>query len=136
MFPVATKQGGNSLAFPDTCNTPTPAGPVPTPYPNTALLVQANPATCTRKVKIMNQPVLTKQSVIPMTSGDEAGSAGGVVSGMIKGPAQPKQGSVKVKFEGKPVVFQSCTFGHNGTNANAPAGVLVSPSQTKVMVAM
>lgn len=135
MFPAATKQGGNSLAFPDTCKTPTPAGPVPMPYPNTAALVQANPATCSRKVKILNQPVIVKQSAIPMTSGDEAGSAGGVVSGTIKGPAMPKQGSSKVKVEGKPVVFQTCAFGHNGSNANAPAGVLLSPSQTKVLVA-
>jgi hypothetical protein len=136
MFPVATKQGGSSTAFPDTCKTPTPAGPVPLPYPNTAMLMQANPSTCSKKVKIMNQPVITKQSVIPMTSGDEAGSAGGVISGTIKGPAQPKKGSAKVKVEGKPVVFQTCPFGHNGTNANAPMGMQTTPSQTKVMVAM
>jgi hypothetical protein len=124
------------MAFPDTCKTPTPAGPVPMPYPNTAMLMQANPATCTLKVKIMNQPALTKQSVIPMTSGDEAGSAGGVISGEIKGPAQFKKGSIKVKFEGQPAAFQTCPMGHNGTNANVPAGMHTAPSQTKVLVAM
>ena len=28
--------GGKSLVFPDVCKTPTPAGPVPIPYPNLA----------------------------------------------------------------------------------------------------
>jgi hypothetical protein len=136
MFFVATRQGGNSMAFPDTCKTPSPVGPVPVPYPNTAMLMQANPATCTTKVKIMNQPVVTTQTQIPMTAGDEAGAAGGVVSGMIKGPAQPKMGSLKVKMEGNSVVFQTCILAHNGTNANAPMGLQATPSQTKVMVAM
>jgi len=134
MFPVATKQGGDCIAFPDTCKTPSPVGPVPVPYPNTAMLMQAVPPTCTLKVKIMNQPVITKQTTIPATAGDEAGVAGGVVSSMIKGPAQAKMGSVKVKMEGNPVVFQTCVWGQNGTNANAPTGMQVSPSQIKVMV--
>lgn len=131
---VSTRQGGNCMAFPDVCKTPTPVGTVPVPYPNTAMLMQANPVTCSRKVRIMNQPVITKQTTIPMTSGDEAGAAGGVVSGSIKGPAQVKMGSLKVKAEGNAVVFQTCPWGQNGTNANAPLGMQVSPSQTKVQV--
>lgn len=134
MFGVSTKQGGNSIAFPDVCKTPTPGGPVPMPYPNTAMLAQANPAACARKVKVLNQPVLTKQTDIPMTTGDEAGSAGGVVSGSIKGPAKFKKGSMKVKVEGAPIAFQTCPMGHNGSNANAPAGIHATPSQVKVLV--
>ncbi|NUP07443.1 MAG: DUF4150 domain-containing protein [Polyangiaceae bacterium] len=135
IFPVATKQGGMAQAMPDTCKTPAPpAAPVPIPYPNVGQLMQANPGTCPKKVKILNQPPLTTQSVIPMSTGDEAGSAGGVVSGMFKGPVQFKKGSAKVKIEGQPVTFLTCTTGHNGTNANAPVGTLVSPSQTKVLV--
>ena len=41
MFGVATKQGGMCNAFPDTCNTPTPSGTAPVPYPNIAQLQQA-----------------------------------------------------------------------------------------------
>lgn len=135
MFPVTTKQGGTCDAFPDTCKTPAPPGPpVPVPYPNTAMLVQANPGTCSKKVKILNQPAVTLQTMIPMTSGDEAGAAGGVVSGMIKGPATFKKGSAKVKVEGQPLVFQTCTAAQNGSNANAPMGVQSSPSQAKVLV--
>ena len=93
MFPIATKQGGTAVAFPDVCKTPTPAGPVPIPYPNTGQMMQANPGTCPKKVKILNQPPLTTQSIIVMSSGDEAGTVGGVVSGMVKGPVQFKKGS-------------------------------------------
>jgi len=137
MFPVSTKQGGDCNAFPDTCKTPAPpAPPIPTPYPNAAQLMQANPGTCAKKVKGLNQPLILKSTVVPMSSGDEAGSAGGVVSGTIKGPVSFKKGSAKVKAEGQPIVFQTCTTGHNGTSANAPMGVQASPSQSKIFVAM
>ena len=48
-------------------------------------------------MKILNQPVLTTQSVIPTSAGDEAGSAGSVVSGMTKGPVQFKKGKISIK---------------------------------------
>lgn len=137
MFPIATAQGGTSNAFPDTCKTPAPpAPPVPTPYPNMASLAQTNRGTASQKVKVLNQPVLHVNTQISMTSGDEAGAAGGVVSGTIKGPAKPSKGSVKVKVEGLAVVFQTCPMGHNGVSANAPLGIHDSPSQTKVFVSM
>ena len=129
--------GGTCNAFPDTCKTPAPPGPpVPVPYPNMGMFTQANRATCSMKVKVLNQNVVTVNSQIPMTSGDEAGSAGGVVSGIIKGPAKASRGSMKVKVEGLAVVFQTCTIGQNGVSANAPMGVQDSPSQTKVFVTM
>ena len=134
MFPMSTKMGGICQAFPDTCKTPTPAGPVPIPYPNVAMLMQANPATCSLKVKVLNQPVVHKSTMIPMSTGDEAGSAGGVVSSMIKGPCQFKLSSLKVKVEGQAVIYHTCMTGQNGTNANMPAGTQVAPSQTKVIV--
>ena len=133
---ASTKQGGDCMAFPDTCKTPTPVGTIPTPYPNTAQLMQANPGTCPTKVTIMNQPPLTKQTIIPATAGDEAGAAGGVVSGAIKGPAQAKTASLKVKIEGNPAVRQGDIWGQNGTNANAPAGIQASPSQSKVTISI
>ncbi|MFO0548762.1 MAG: PAAR-like domain-containing protein [Polyangiaceae bacterium] len=137
MFPVATAGGGSCSAFPDTCKTPAPpAPPVPTPYPNMGNLTQANRGTASKKVKIMNQPAILVNTQISMTSGDEAGSAGGVVSSTIKGPAKAQKGSVKVKAEGQPVVFQTCPFGQNGVSANAPAGIQDSPSQSKVTVTM
>ncbi len=136
MFGITTKMGGMSQTVPDVCKTPAPPAPapVPIPYPNLASFTQANPGTCSLKVKIMNQPVFTKASDVLMTSGDEAGVAGGVVSGMIKGPAKAKTFSIKVKVEGNNVVYQTCVIGHNGTSANAPAGLHSVPSQVKVTV--
>jgi hypothetical protein len=136
MFPMSTKQGGNAVATgPDTCKTPTPGGPVPTPYPNTTMLMQANPGTLSKKVKVLNQGVVTKATMIPTSTGDEAGTAGGgIVSNMIKGPVSVAKGSTKVKVEGQPAVHQTCPTKHNGTSANVPAGSIVSPSQSKVIV--
>ncbi len=137
MFPVATTMNGMANAIPDVCNTPAPpAPPIPVPYPNIAMLMQADPSSCSMKVKILFMPVVVMTTKIPMTSGDEAGSAGGVVSGTIKGPAMFTRGSAKVMIEGKPVVFHTCTTGHNGQAANAPIGIHDVPSQTKVTVMM
>ena len=137
MFPIATTMSGNCMAFPDVCKTPAPpAGPIPLPYPNTAMLMQATPVSCSKKVKILCMPVVLMGTKIPMTSGDEEGVAGGVVSNMIKGPAGFSRGSAKVAIEGQPVVFQTCTSTHNGSSPNAPCGVLTSPSQAKVTVVM
>ncbi|MBC3766670.1 PAAR-like domain-containing protein [Neptunicella marina] len=135
MFPITTKGGGMSIAMPDVCKTPAPpAPPIPIPYPNMASFTQANPGTCSKKVKILNQAVITKDTQVSMTSGDEAGSVGGVVSNMIKGPAKATKFSTKVKVEGKNVVYHTCMIGHNGSNANSPAGIHSVPSQMKVTV--
>jgi hypothetical protein len=137
MFPIATTQGGTSDAFPDTCKTPAPPGPpVPMAYPSKAAFAQANRGMATKKLKICGQPVVHVNTQISMTSGDEAGSVGGVVSGTIKGPAKAQKGSMKVKVEGLAAVFQTCPVGHNGVSANAPLGIHDAPSQTKVTVTM
>lgn len=137
MMPASTKKGGQCFAFPDVCKTPAPPAPfVPVPYPNIAMPNQANPGTMTKKVKIQNQPAVQKGTEIPMSSGDEAGSIGGMVSSQIKGPAKYKRASAKVKFEGKAAAYVTCMTGQNGSNANMPAGAQLVPSQTKVIVAM
>src|SRR5436853_7037595 len=134
MFPASNIAGGQCMGMPDVCLTPAPpAPPVPVPYPNIAMLTQTNPGTASTKVLINNSPAFHKGSVILMTSGDEAGVAGGVMSGMIKGQAAPKLASNKVKAEGQGVVYVTCMYGQNGASANVPAGVQVAPSQTKVL---
>lgn len=132
MFPISTKAGGMSNAMPDVCKTPSPAGPIPIPYPNMASFMQANPSTCSKKVKILNQPIFCKGSKIMMTSGDEPGVAGGVVSGKIKGTAEATSFSMKVKVEGKEVVYHTCMMLHN--DKNTPPGPHAVPSQTNVTV--
>jgi hypothetical protein len=134
MFAITTKGGGMSNAMPDTCNTPVGPATVPIPYPNIASFTQSNPGTCTLKTKVMNQPVVTKATVVLMTSGDEGGVAAGLVSGLFKGPSKAVTYSMKVNFEGQAVVYQTCTIGQNGSSANAPAGIHSVPSQPKVTV--
>lgn len=137
MFGVATNAGGQCMAFPDVCKTPAPpAPPVPIPYPNVVMLNQANPGKCSKKVLVLNKNVLTKQSEVPMSSGDEAGSVGGVMSSKIKGEATfQKKFSMKVKAEGQNVIYHTCMVSQNGKgNANAPVGTHTAPSQVKVIV--
>ncbi len=138
MMPASTKENGTCMTQgpTDVCKVPAPpAPPVPSPFPNIAMCNQANPGTCTKKVKINNQPVITKDTQIPMSSGDEAGVAGGLVSGMIKGPCTFKKFSSKVKFEGVSVVYNTCNTAHNGSSPNT-VGMQSVPSQTKVLVAL
>jgi len=134
IFSVATNKGGQVMGFPDVCKTPSPGGPVPAPYPNVALLNQASGATCSRKVRIQNKKVVVQNTTITTSTGDEAGSVGGVISNMIKGPAKPRRSSSTVRCEGKAAVFQTCTFGMNGNNANVPAGTLTMCAQMKTKV--
>jgi hypothetical protein len=135
MPPASTNGDGQCFAFPDVCKTPSPAGPVPIPYPNIAMLNQASGGTVSSKVKIMGKKAATEATEITMSSGDEAGSVGGVVSNKIKGSAKFKQGSSKVKIEGKGAAYLGAMVGQNdGSNSNMPAGHQVAPSQTKVTV--
>ena len=135
-MPATTNGGGQCFAFPDVCKTPSPAGPVPIPYPNIAQPTQASASTCSSKVKILNKKTATTKTEISVSSGDEAGTAGGgVVSSKFKGPAKYKKGSSKVKVEGSPVVHLGSMVGMNGgANANSPPGTQVAPSQSKVTV--
>ena len=134
MFPLSTKGGGQCITTGpiDVCKTPSPAGPVPLPYPNIAMCMQASGAST--KVKAKGSPVLTKSSNIPMSTGDEPGVAGGVISNTFKQKVTYKMGSSKVKAQGKQVVHLTSMTGHNGSNANAPVGLQVAPSQVQVIV--
>jgi uncharacterized Zn-binding protein involved in type VI secretion len=136
MLPASTNGDGQCFVFPDVCKTATPGGPVPLPYPNIAMLTQASSGTLSSKVKIMGKKAATENTEISMSSGDEAGSAGGgVVSNKIKGSAKFKQGSSKVKIEGHGAAYHGAMVGQNdASNSNMPAGHQVSPSKTKVTV--
>ena len=136
MMPASTKQAGQCVipGPADVCKTPSPGGPVPLPYPNIAMCMQANGESS--KVKISGAWALTVNSKIPMSTGDEPGTIGGVVSNGFKGEVQYKKGSGTVKIEGKAAVYATSMTGHNGSNANMPAGLQAAPSQTTVLVAM
>ena len=107
--------GGMSVVFPDVCNTPSSAGPVPIPYPN---IGQSSDT-------IAGPVTVTADSCMPMTSaaqyakssGDEAGSVGGLMSGRFMGPCQFISYSFDVMFEGQNVCRLGDTLTHNGRNA-------------------
>ncbi len=98
--PIAPAQG-IAFAFPDVCKTPAPpAPPVPIPYPNIAQLSDANPVADDLVVGPAELKVLIKTDSpeITTSSGDEAGSVGGVKSSVIKGPCKFVQASGSVVY--------------------------------------
>lgn len=132
----ATKAGGQAAAFPDVCQTPSPpdGSPKPIPYPNAADLGSTN-AGLTTKVKVAGAKALMLTAKVSVSTGDEPGVGGGVVSGCFAGPCQFSGGSLKVRMEGQPVVMHGVPSRHNGDAiANAPGGVVASVAQAKVTV--
>ena len=112
---VHKSSNGTTIAFPDVCKTPSPAGPVPIPYPNIAR--SSDTANGTKKVKCDGNSTCVKDSNFRMSTGDEAGSAGGgVVSNKIKGKAEFVNFSFDVKFEGKNVARAFDLMLHNDKN--------------------
>ena len=112
---VHQTSGGLSTVFPDVCKTPSPAGPVPIPYPNIgkAADASAGPASVT----VDGSMPMAKDAKYALTSGDEAGSAGGVVSGVFAGEAEFSMYSFDVKFEGRNVCRLGDPLLHNKKNA-------------------
>ena len=103
-FMTLIHQNSNGMAmfFPDACKTPTPGGPIPIPYPNIAQGTMISQGTTT--VQADKAAILVQDAQFAMSSGDEAGSAGGgVVTNMIKGKAELVNFSFDVKADGKMV---------------------------------
>ena len=124
-----TQMGGVDNAFPDVCLTPSPAGPVPIPYPNIAAGPTAVPAQV--KVMFMCAPAHNMATTTPMTNGDNGGVATGVASGMVMGPSRHLTGSFTTLIVGAPCTRVTSAALQNSTNA---PGVRLAPSQTKVVV--
>jgi hypothetical protein len=62
-------------ASPDVCKSPQPtSGPVPIPYPNTAMAKDT--ASGSKTVKVDGKEAMTKSSSFTKSTGDEAGSSG------------------------------------------------------------
>jgi len=132
MMPASTKGAGLCVcSAPDVCKTPSPGGPVPIPYPNLGQVNQAS-KTATR-TKFVGKPVILKNSEIPRSSGDEAGTVGGVVSNVNMNKVTYKKGSPKVSVEGQPCEYHTAPTGHNGSNANT-VGTQVVLSQIKILI--
>lgn len=116
-MPATTKKSGDiCFAFPDVCLTPAPSGPnVPIPYPNIGQLGDATGEATT--VKIGGNPTIIENSKIGKTTGDEAGTGGGVTSGSTKGKVDFIGFSKTVKAEGGGIVRLGDTTKQNNQNA-------------------
>lgn len=124
-----TMKGSQNFAFPDLCKTPTPAGPIPLPYPNMASTATAVPPAMI--VLIQAMPATNMSSIVPTSTGDEPGALGGVVSNVIKGPCFHILGSTTLMTGGLPAMRMSSVTVQNLCNM---VGATITPSQTKVQV--
>jgi uncharacterized Zn-binding protein involved in type VI secretion len=98
---VHASSNGICTAFPDVCKTPSPAGPIPIPYPNIAMSTDTSQGSTT--VTMDGNPIMLQGSVFAVSTGDEPGSAGGVVSNTFKGKAEFVLYSFDVMVDGKNV---------------------------------
>ncbi len=106
--------GGTSTVFPDVCKTPTPGGPVPIPYPN--LGKSADTTSGPTTVKVDGEMPQAKGAKYSITTGDEAGSVGGVISGKFKSECEFLVYSFDVKFEDRNVCRLGDPLFHNNKN--------------------
>lgn len=105
---------GMSIAFPDVCNTPSAPSPIPIPYPNIGQ--SSDTSKGPKKVKIDGSMPMTEGAEYRSTSGDEAGSAGGLMSGVNRGAAEFMLCSFNVKLEGKGACRLGDPLFHNRKN--------------------
>jgi len=124
---VHKNSGGVSSAFPDVCKTPSPAGPIPIPYPNVGMSKDTSKGS--KEVKMDGESIMLQGSEFSMSTGDEAGSAGGgVVSSKVKGACVFSSFSFTVKVEGKFVPRKGDMMLQNkgGAPNTPPTGIIQS----------
>lgn len=125
-----TQLMGMDTGFPDVCNTPTPAGPVPIPYPNVAMGPMGVPAAY--NVLFTCAPAHNMLTTIPLTNGDNAGVVLGIASPTVMGPARHTTASFTTFAGFAPATRLTSMALHNGTNC--PLGARIVPSQPKVII--
>ena len=126
-------QGSNAVAtasLPDVCLTPMPFGPVPIPYPNIARSGTLSGGS--QRVSADGSSIALQGSKFASSVGDEAGSAGGVSSGMNQGTASFISTSPNVRVEGKPVGRLTDKMLMNGGNTVCMGGLIISPVSVSV----
>jgi len=131
---VHKSSNGMAIAFPDVCKTPAPpAPPVPIPYPNVAQ--SSDTAKGSKKVKADGNPIMLDGSNFSTSTGDEAGSVGGVVSNVTKGKAEFVMYSFDVKVEGKNTPrLGDLMLQNKGSSPNTPPFPEVQPPAVVVDV--
>ena len=84
---------------PDVCKTPVGSAVVPIPYP---IISKFDTSKGTSKnTNFEGQPVFHFDSHLPNVTGDEAGTAGGIISGVNRGICNPVEHSSTVRINGQ-----------------------------------
>ena len=143
-MPVSIRVNGTSLSLvhkfstgisvatiPDVCKTPSPAGPVPVPYPNIANSILLSSGTTT--VKGDKAMAANKGSKFAISNGDNAGVAGGLKSSTFMKEATWILYSFDVKMDGKSATRLTDKMFHNAENAANLGGELQNPAIAKVI---
>ena len=116
-------KGTTTATLPDVCKTPAPGGPVPVPYPNIAFARDLMKGTTTIKADGGNMSAKYGSEFFKST-GDEAGTVGGVVSSTFIKEASWITYSFDVKFEGNGACRLTDKMFHNHQNTVNMAGLL------------
>jgi hypothetical protein len=103
-----------SVAFPDVCQVPTPAGPIPIPFPNIARAADTSDGP--ESVTCDGEMPMVKGSKYSKSMGDEPGTVGGIMSGVNRDAAEFMLYSFDVKFEGNGVCRLGDMLFHNKKN--------------------
>ena len=126
MMPASNQGVGMNMGFPDVCSTPTPAGPVPIPYPNVGMNATALPFCPNIFVSFV--PAHNMGAKPLMTNGDNAG----VAHPLCMQPGGTTMGNPKILLTGLPA--EHMTVPTNGNNFNDPLGAKLVPSVTNVLL--
>lgn len=132
---VVHKSSDGLVSFlPDPCLTPAPpAPPVPIPYPNIAMSQDTDKGSKT--VKVDGNPIMLQDSEFSKSTGDEAGSVGGVASGVTKGKAKFVNYSFDVMVDGKNVPrMGDMMLGNQSAAPNTPPMPEVQPPSIVIAV--
>ncbi|MEZ4428785.1 MAG: PAAR-like domain-containing protein [Nannocystaceae bacterium] len=125
-----------AAASPDVCKTPAPGGPVPVPYPNFARTRDLEDGS--RNVLIGGKSIALERARIARSAGDEAGTAGGVVSGVTRGSLTWVDCTHNVLIEGRGVIcYLEPTLangnGHNCGGMSHGAAAMMAPSDDAIV---
>lgn len=112
--------GISAATIPDVCKTPSPAGPVPIPYPNVASQSSLKAGSTTVKAK--GKTIAVKGSQYGRSNGDEPGTAGGVKSSVNMKATDWITYSFDVKINGKNACRHTDKKFHNNKNCADLAG--------------
>jgi exopolysaccharide biosynthesis protein len=123
---VHKMSGGTSTAtIPDVCKTPSPTGPVPVPYPNIAQSITLSNGTTT--VKTDKAMAAVKGSTFALSNGDQAGTLGGVKSGVFMKEATWILFSFDVRINGRNACRFTDKMFHNAENCANLGGEIQQP---------